>query len=79
MTFEEWIKIGINEGWCGVPVCETHDGLPMSKAEEDEVWDGNDMCIHVIRLYESREQADAVNADFIPYKWRDHYTLSHEK
>lgn len=74
MTFDEWIQEGMRNGWCGVPVCETHDGLPMTKQEEDSVWDGDDPCVHILRLYESAEQKAAVDDNFFPYKYRDHWT-----
>ena len=70
MTFDEWMKIGIANKWCGVPVCVTHDGTPISNAEAAEWEQGADPCHHVVRLYESEEVADAVNRDFVPYKSR---------
>ena len=38
MTFDEWIKLGYDEGFCSPPVCSTHDGVPTT-ATEDEEWD----------------------------------------
>lgn len=73
MEFSEWMKIGIEKGWCGPPVCYTHDGLPMSTSEEEEFIEG-DPCIHIIRMYESKEIADAVVENHSPSIWRDNYT-----
>ena len=73
MNFDEWIALGIEKGWCGPPVCYTHDGLPMSTSEEEEFNEG-DPCIHIIRMYESKEIADAVVGNHSPSVWRDNYT-----
>lgn len=70
LTFDEWIQIGVDNKWCGAPVCSTHDGTPISEAEEAEWEEGADPCHHIVRLYESEDVADAVNAHFTPYKWR---------
>jgi hypothetical protein len=73
MTFDEWMKIGLESGWCGPPVCYTHDGLPMSEEEEAEFEEG-DPCVHVIRMYESEEHRAAVEESHSPSQWRNHYT-----
>ena len=44
MTFAEWIKIGIAEGYCSEVACGLHDGIPDDNLEE--------ICIHIVRLYE---------------------------
>lgn len=59
----------MDNGWCGPPVCSTHDGVPMSEAEyEDEC--GFDACIHIIRLYQDAETKKQVEADHSPSRWR---------
>lgn len=68
MTYDEWIKAGIDNGWCGPAVCYTHDGLPMSDREADEFED--DICIHIIRLYEDDDTRTAVERDHAPSQWR---------
>lgn len=70
MNFDEWIKIGISEGWCGPPVCETHDGTPTSIAEEDEFGEGLDPCIHIIRLYQDLDAKTAIEENHSPSQWR---------
>jgi hypothetical protein len=71
MKASEWIKIGIDNGWCGPPVCYTHDGLPMSEGEEEEsFFGGEDPCIHIIRMYESEDQREAVEDYHSPSNWR---------
>lgn len=75
LTFDEWMKIGIESNWCGPPVCYTHDGLPMSEAEyQDFLYDGNDTCIHVVRMYESPEHKMEIEQSHSPSEWRNHYT-----
>ena len=74
MEFSEWIKIGIQNEWCGPPVCYTHDGLPLSIEEETELYE-SDPCIHIVRMYESPEMAKAIIDNHSPSNWRDHYTI----
>lgn len=67
---EQWLRWGYERGWCGPPVCATHDGVPTSEAEDDELMDGYDGCQHVIRLYESSEMKEAVEDNHSPSVWR---------
>jgi hypothetical protein len=70
VDFDEWMSFGIEKGWCGPPVCNTHDGLPLSETE----YDLEDECIHIIRLYDDKEMKDAVEENHSPSHWRDIYT-----
>ncbi len=38
MDFNHWLAYGIEQGFCGPPVCTTHDGIPSTR-EEDEIWE----------------------------------------
>ena len=50
MTFDEWLEYGIKNNYCSQPVCETHDGIPLTDTELD-LWDsGTDPCATVVRL-----------------------------
>lgn len=69
MTFDEWVKFGFEQGWVSPPVCETHDGVPMSEAEHAEFEEG-DPCVHIVRLYDSPEHKAAVEAAHSPSVWR---------
>lgn len=73
ISFEEWIKQGTEQGWCSVPLCDTHDGLPMTKEEEQAWEEGGDPCVHVIRLYSSPEDKAEAEAGHSPSQWRNHY------
>lgn len=68
-TFDEWLQIGLTNGWCGPAVCAIHDGLPTSAAEDAEL-DESDPCVHVIRLYEDAEVKAAVEENHSPSIWR---------
>lgn len=71
MSYNEWIAIGINNGWCGPAVCYTHDGLPLTIDEENELWEeGHDPCIHIVRLYEDNEVRLGVEFNHSPSNWR---------
>jgi hypothetical protein len=69
-SFDRWLQRGYEAGWIGPPVCSTHDGTP-STAGEDEQWeDGDDVCIHVLRLYADAAEKAAVEANHSPSRWR---------
>jgi hypothetical protein len=72
-TFTEWMLFGMTKGWCGPPICETHDGFPMSEEEADEFDEhGEASCMHMLRLYGSPEHQDAVEESHSPSQWRKH-------
>jgi len=73
MNFDHWLKYGIEQGFCGPPVCSTHDGIPTSE-EEDLEWEEYDPCVHVIRPYESSEHKATVEENHSPSTWRDTWT-----
>jgi hypothetical protein len=70
MDFEAWLRIGFDNGWAGPPVCETHDGVPMSTDEDAEFSDGGDPCIHIIRLYDDAEHKDNIEKNHSASVWR---------
>ena len=74
MNFDHWLQFGIKQGFCGPPVCSTHDGIPTSE-EEDLEWEEYDPCIPVIRPYTGPEHRAAVEENHLPSKWRDTWTL----
>lgn len=67
LDFIEWVRVGMANGWCGPPVCSSHDGTPVSESEYD---DFDDPCIHIIRLYEDEAQKAQVEASHGPSIWR---------
>jgi hypothetical protein len=52
MTLNEWLNIGIDNGWCSMPVCATHDGLPGTIEENSEWEEGGDPCQVAVRIWE---------------------------
>lgn len=69
MDFETWLQTGYENGWVGPPICETHDGLPLSE-REDNTFIEADPCIHILRLYESKEHKKEVEDNHSPSIWR---------
>jgi len=76
MDADEWLRFGIENGFCGPPVCFTHDGLPTTAAEDADGWTGDDPCIHIIRPYADAAMKAAVEADHPPSVWRRTNMLS---
>lgn len=70
MSFDAWLEFGLDQGFCGPPVCSTHDGLPTTAKEDNEFEDGSDPCIHVLRLYDTQETGQAVEENHSPSVWR---------
>jgi hypothetical protein len=74
MDFDTWMEIGIMRGFVGAPICYTHDGLPMS-ADEDEAFDqGDDPCMHILRLYMDAEHKEEIEENHSPSVWRNPYS-----
>jgi len=73
-SFDQWITFGIEKGWCGPPVCETHDGVPMSPDEELEFDEGSDPCLHIVRLFHDKVHQSQTTENHSPSQWRNHYT-----
>lgn len=80
-AFDLWVKFGHRQGWAQYPTCSSHDGVPMSLQEELD-WDqGNDPCLHVIRLCESldhhadvADNTPAMKYRSLPYERRRYGT-----
>lgn len=70
MTFDDWLAVGIRNGFCGPPVCATHDGVPSTAAEDAEFEDGFDPCVTVIRPYEDVGVRREVELNHSPSTWR---------
>ncbi len=74
LKFDDWMTYGIEKGWCGPPVCYTHDGLPMSEQEYMEFDEGQDPCTHVVRMYDDIEMKKNIEDNHSPSQWRNSYT-----
>lgn len=69
LDFDEWLRLGMEMGFCGPAVCYTHDGFPMSEIEEEE-FSESDPCVHMIRLYFDEEHKAQVEENHSPSVWR---------
>ena len=64
----------MEKGWCGPPVCETHDGFPMSEEEYLEMdLHGEAPCMHLIRLYDDNDHRTQIEESHSPSVWRKPY------
>jgi hypothetical protein len=70
MNVEEWLKYGWDKGFCTAPVCSTHDGVPSSRVEEEMLYDGDDVCVHVVRLYADQQERQEVEENDSAVSWR---------
>ena len=66
VSFDEWLQVGLDHGFCTPPVCEIHDGLPTTAEEDEEFINGNDPCIHIMRLFESPLVKELVEQNHSP-------------
>lgn len=69
LTAEEWVAYGLKQGWCGPPLCSTHDGIPLS-FEEEELFEEFDPCVTIIRLYDDEDMRKEVEENHSPSVWR---------
>jgi len=69
MTFDDWLRQGMERGWCGPAVCSTHDGTPTTEAEDDEFETG-EPCLHIVRLYPDDITRKGVERNHSPSIWR---------
>lgn len=71
IDFDEWLQVGLSNGFCGPAICYPHDGLPMTESEDESYSIGDeDPCIHILRLYEDKETKIAVEENHSPSVWR---------
>jgi hypothetical protein len=47
---QDWIRYGIDNGFCTEVVCQSHDGVPLTPEEEKLVEVGEDICIFLVRI-----------------------------
>jgi hypothetical protein len=73
IEFSRWLEIGIRRGFVSPPVCQTHDGTPISYEEETEWDDGGDPCIHIMRLYDCVETKREIEEHSVIAVWRNPY------
>lgn len=69
LTAEQWIEYGIKQGWCGPPVCYTHDGVPTTQ-DEDTDFEQYDPCVTIVRMYDNEMMRDEVEQNHSASIWR---------
>ena len=50
MSFDHWLKFGIEQGFCGEGLCIQHEGTPFTRDEEQRYENGDDPCVPVVRV-----------------------------
>jgi hypothetical protein len=51
MELQEWVQIGLDNGWVSPSFCMTHDGDQYMNEEEEKEWEeGGDPCCHVFKI-----------------------------
>lgn len=60
MTVDDWIQMGVDNGWCTPSHCVIHDGYALTVKESEDLEQGFDPCIHVLRLCWDKEEQQAV-------------------
>jgi hypothetical protein len=59
---DAWIAYGVRQGFCGPPVCASHEGVPTTDSE----FGNPDLCFEIVRLYGSPEERAGVEAAHPP-------------
>ena len=67
MNLLEWLRYGIEHGFCSDVVCATHDGLPLTQEEEDQWEDGIDACVFGVRVNEGDSHAELLQFPSVRY------------
>jgi hypothetical protein len=49
MDYAEWVEYGVDNGYCWLPMCSTHD-IIMTIAEQEQWEVGDDPCVWILRL-----------------------------
>lgn len=70
MNINEWLEYGYKQGFCGPAVCYSHDGLPTTEQEDEEWVQGDDPCMHIVRLYDELTPKEEVESNHTPSVWR---------
>ena len=71
ILFDDWLEIGLKNGWMTPPLCYTHDGIPTTPDEDQAFEDGDDICIHIMRLYANPQEKADCEENHSPAVWRN--------
>jgi len=73
LDFDIWMSLGIEKGWVGPPICLTHDGLPTTPDEDEQMEQGEEVCVHIIRPYRDLTEKADIEENHSPSVWRNRY------
>jgi len=66
-----WMELRLIQGWVAPPPCHTHDGLATTPDEDQAFEDGDDICIHIMRLYANPQEKADCEENHSPSVWRN--------
>lgn len=69
-NYYDWVRLSITKGWCGPPICLTHDGIPTTPEQDSQLDEGHDPCINMIRIYEDPLEQLLVEDNHQETVWR---------
>ncbi|AXH46840.1 hypothetical protein I5G67_gp002 [Mycobacterium phage Aminay] len=70
LSLGDWLRYGYGQGYCSPPVCELHDGIGTTASEDNDLEDGGEPCISVVRIYPDADTKAGVEANHSPSVWR---------
>jgi hypothetical protein len=51
MEWNEWLSIGVTNGWVSLPICVTHEGIPSTPEEDVDIMLGEEICMYCLRVW----------------------------
>ena len=61
MNLKEWLQHGVDRGWSSTMVCETHDGVPRTEEEQENLGSNGETCVHIVRIYLDTDLDEELN------------------
>ncbi len=52
-SIKTWVRFGVEHGWCSPLVCSTHSVDYLTEEELEAMWDGDDPCAFVLRVWDA--------------------------
>lgn len=54
--FSNWLTEGFVNGWISPPACYSHHGVPLTLDEREALDRGEEPCIYLLRVFQSRDE-----------------------
>jgi hypothetical protein len=64
MNLIEWLEYGIERNYCTTVACAMHDGIPTTEDEDHMMYQGDDPCLHVVRISTDAEEIEAIRKNY---------------